>query len=90
MTAPQSRKLQDVLAYAPYALDADRAAAYACLSKSKFLELVEAHEAPSPADVGRCPRWLRRDLEAWLDGSAGYTKRTHKKTLAEVLEASRG
>jgi predicted DNA-binding transcriptional regulator AlpA len=87
VSAPLSRKLQDTLAYTPYALDADRAAAYICMSKSKFLELVDAREAPQPLDVGGCPRWLRRDLEAWLDGLSTYAKRPapRKTTLADLL-----
>ncbi len=84
-------KLQDTLAYPPRAFDADRAAAYVCLSKSKFLELVDARDAPQAVDLGGCPRWDRHALDAWLDGLSGYNKRLpRKKTLADLLRGDDG
>jgi predicted DNA-binding transcriptional regulator AlpA len=84
-------KLQDTLAYPPRGMDADRAAAYVCLSKSKFLELVDAKEAPQPVNLGGCPRWDRRALDEWFDGLGGYTKRPSKqKTITELLEEGLG
>jgi predicted DNA-binding transcriptional regulator AlpA len=91
MSAPakSSPKLQDTLAYPPRAFDADRAAAYVCLSRSKFLELVDAGDAPQPLDLGGCPRWDRRRLDDWLDAKSEYVKRpSRKKTLADLLEAA--
>jgi predicted DNA-binding transcriptional regulator AlpA len=87
--APEAAvKLQDTLAYPPRAFDADRAAAYVCLSKSKFLELVDARDAPQPVDLGGCPRWDRRKLDDWLDAKNEYVKKpSRKKTLADLLEA---
>jgi predicted DNA-binding transcriptional regulator AlpA len=82
-------KLQDTLAYPPLALDADHAAAYVCLSRSKFLELVDVKDAPQPLDLGGCPRWHRLALEGWLNAKSEYIKKPHK-TMAEVLEERRG
>jgi predicted DNA-binding transcriptional regulator AlpA len=91
MSNRSTPKLQDSLAYAPHALDADRAAAFACISRSKFLDLVDAREAPQPVDVGGCPRWLRRDLECWLDALSSYSKRPSRKTtLADLLGKDNG
>ena len=82
-------KLQDALAYPPREFDVDRAAAYVSLSRSKFLELVDIADAPQPRDFGGCPRWDRRDLDAWVDTKSGYVKRpARKKTLADLLEVA--
>ncbi len=84
-------KLQDTLAYPPRAFDADRAAAYVCLSKSKFLDLVDTREAPQPVDVGGCPRWDRRQLDDWFDGLSAYAKKTsHRKILDDLLRGDDG
>jgi hypothetical protein len=50
-----SHKLQDAYAYPPRAMKAERAAAYLDMSRSKFLELVEADRLPKPKiiDLGR-------------------------------------
>jgi predicted DNA-binding transcriptional regulator AlpA len=82
-------RLQDTLAYPPRALDADHAAAYVCLSRSKFLELVDSQDAPQPLDLGGCPRWDRRALDGWVDAKSEY-RRKRVKTMAEVLEERRG
>jgi hypothetical protein len=44
----RARKLQDGLSYPPRAMKAERAAAYLDMSRSKFLELVEAQRLPKP------------------------------------------
>jgi integrase/predicted DNA-binding transcriptional regulator AlpA len=70
-------------------MDAERAAAYVGLSRSKLLELVDAGDAPAPLDLGGCPRWDRRRLDDWLDAKSEYVKKS-VKTMAEILEARRG
>jgi predicted DNA-binding transcriptional regulator AlpA len=81
-------KLQDTLAYPPRGMDAERAAAYVGLSRSKFLELVDAGEAPAALDLGGCPRWDRKRLDGWLDAKSDYVKRRSRVTmLADLLEA---
>ena len=86
-----SLKLQDTLAYPPRGMNIDRAAAYVGLSTSKFMELVDANDAPAPLDLGGCPRWDRRKLDDWLDAKSEYVKRSsHKKTVADLLEAQLG
>ena len=82
-------KLQDTLAYPPRGMDAERAAAYVCLSRSKFLELVGTGDAPQPLNLGQCPRWDRRKLDDWLDAKSEYTKKSsRRKTLADLLGAN--
>jgi predicted DNA-binding transcriptional regulator AlpA len=84
-------KLQDTLAYPPRGMDAERAAAYVGLSRSKFLELVDAGDAPQPLDLGQCPRWDRRKLDDWLDTKSEYTKKpSRRKTLADCLGDEQG
>jgi predicted DNA-binding transcriptional regulator AlpA len=57
-------KLQDGLAYPPYAMKAERAAAYLDMSRSKFLELVEQGRLPQPKFIGGIVVWDRLALEA--------------------------
>jgi predicted DNA-binding transcriptional regulator AlpA len=82
-------KPQDAYAYPPRGMDAERAAAYVGLSRSKWLELVDAGDAPAPLDLGGCPRWDRQKIDHWLDVKANYVKKS-AKTMAEVLEERRG
>jgi hypothetical protein len=70
-------------------LDADRAAAYLCISKSRFLELVDANDAPQPLDLGGRPRWDRRQLDDRVDAKSEYHQKP-AKTMAEVLKERRG
>ena len=60
----KSRRRQDVLAYPPRAMKADRAAAYLDMSKSKFLELVERGELPKPKIIDSMRMWDRLALDA--------------------------
>jgi predicted DNA-binding transcriptional regulator AlpA len=61
-------KMQDQLAYPPRGMNADRAAAYLGLGKTKFLELVGAGRMPRPVDMDNgTPRWDRLDLDAAFD-----------------------
>jgi hypothetical protein len=65
VTAPKAtRKLQDDLAYPPRAMKAARAAAYLDMSRSKFLELVEADRLPKPKIIDGIRVWDRLALDA--------------------------
>lgn len=81
-------RITDAMSYPPRAFDAERAAAYVCLSKSKFLELVDAGDAPQPIDLGGCPRWDRRKMDDWLDCRSDYVRKKGKTrtTLADLLD----
>jgi predicted DNA-binding transcriptional regulator AlpA len=84
-------KLQDTLAYPPRGMDAERAAAYVGLSRSKFLELVDAGEAPAAIDLGGCAHWDRKRLDGWLDTKSEYVKRRSRApALEHLLEAEGG
>lgn len=83
-------KLQDVLAYAPRGMNADRAAAYCDLSKTKFLELVETGILPQARDLGGVARWDRKSLDAAWDALDNRKKPTHRRTLEDALEAEGG
>jgi hypothetical protein len=81
------RKFQDGCAYPPRMMNADRAAAYVDLSKTKFLEGIGA-TWPHPRDVGGLPRWDRLDLDAAVDAMAERKKLAPwRKSLADMLEA---
>lgn len=59
----------------PRALTRDQACAYASASPGNL---------PKPSYVeGKSPRWLREDLDAWIDRKAGRSG-----TLDEWLEAA--
>src|ERR1700722_17341541 len=61
-------KLQDHFAYPPRGMDAERAAAYLGLGRTKFLELVEDGRMPKPVRIEEeLPRWDRHDLDAAWD-----------------------
>jgi hypothetical protein len=70
-------------------MNADRAAAYLDLSKSKFLEGVASGKWPPPRDAGGVPRWHRLDLDAAADATEANKKRLApvRKSLADLLEA---
>jgi predicted DNA-binding transcriptional regulator AlpA len=59
-----TRKLQDDLAYPPRAMKAERAAAYLDMSRSKFLELVEAQRLPRPKIIDGIRVWDRLAVDA--------------------------
>jgi predicted DNA-binding transcriptional regulator AlpA len=61
------RKLQDEVAYPPRAMKAERAAAYLDMSRSKFLELVEAQRLPQPKIIDGIRVWDRLALDAAFD-----------------------
>jgi predicted DNA-binding transcriptional regulator AlpA len=57
-------KLQDSMADPPRAMKADRAAAYLDMSRSKFLELVEADRLPKPKIIDGIRVWDRLALDS--------------------------
>jgi predicted DNA-binding transcriptional regulator AlpA len=61
------RKFQDNAAYPPRAMKAERAAAYLDMSRSKFLELVEAQRLPRPKIIDGIRVWDRLALDAAFD-----------------------
>jgi predicted DNA-binding transcriptional regulator AlpA len=69
MMRTQADKLQDHLGYPPRGMDAERAAAYLGLGRTKFLEMVEEGRMPEPVRIeDELPRWDRYDLDAaWED-----------------------
>lgn len=85
-------KLQDNLAYPPRGMDADHAAAYCGLSKTKFLEGVESGAWPRARDAGGCPRWDRVQLDKAWDALDERRKRRPGRliTLEEALAAKDG
>jgi hypothetical protein len=72
--AAPPRRLQDMMSYVPYAPDADRAAAYVCLSRSKFLELVDAHKAPPLPTLAVAPAGCGAIWRRGLTGSRPTTR----------------
>jgi hypothetical protein len=82
-------KFQDNCAYPPRMMNADRAAAYLDISKTKFLEGVGLGIWPAPRDVGGLPRWDRHDLDSAVDAMSERKKRLApgRKSLADMLEA---
>ena len=74
-------KLQDHLAYPPRGMDAERAAAYVGLGKTKFLELVEKGRMPKPVRLeDELPRWDRLELDAaWDDLKARSKSRIERE-----------
>ncbi len=82
-----SAKLQDGLAYPPRMMNADRAAAYVALSRSKFLELVDSGGLPQPKDLGGVPRWDRIDLDRAMDALEDRKKRSsnRRRTFDELM-----
>jgi hypothetical protein len=83
-------KLQDEVAYAPRGMNAERAAAYCDLSKTKFLELVDNGTLPACKDLGGVPRWDRKTLDAAWDALDNRKKPAHRKSLEQMLEAESG
>jgi hypothetical protein len=73
-------------------MNADRAAAYLDISKTKFLEGVSAGVWPVPRDVGGLPRWDRLDVDAAVDAIAERKKRLApgRKSFDELMAAPAG
>jgi hypothetical protein len=86
-----ARKLQDSCAYPPRMMNADRAAAYLDISKTKFLEGVEKGVWPLPRDVDGLSRWDRRDLDAAVDAMSGRNKKlAGRKSFDDLMESPNG
>ena len=85
-------KLQNLLAYPPRMMNADRSAAYVDLSKTKFIEGVKDGIWPPPKDVGGLPRWDRYELDAAVDAFASRNQPCVKRrqSLADMLDAEDG
>ncbi len=70
----------------PGVLTADEAAALLKISRSHFYKLVRTGRAPGPIRLGRAVRWLRQELDAWLEAGAPprvrweQTKAARRKT----------
>jgi predicted DNA-binding transcriptional regulator AlpA len=80
------REIRDRLGEAPpEGLDAAAAARLIGISVSKFRAMDAAGEVPAPVQIGtgRCPRWLRSELLAWL--RAGAPSRLRWAQMREVL-----
>ena len=77
LSAEQLRDLTAAITKAiaeqPGALTAAHAAAYLDMAERTFRRLVSAKKVPDPVILpgfgtnGKAKRWLRRDLDAWLD-----------------------
>jgi predicted DNA-binding transcriptional regulator AlpA len=84
-----ARKLQDELAYPPRAMKAERAAAYLDMSRSKFLELVQADRLPKPKVIDGIRVWDRLALDAafsdFPDRSDGDSVGGRRNTFDDVL-----
>jgi hypothetical protein len=84
-----TRKLQDDLAYPPRAMKAERAAAYLDMSRSKFLELVDAQRLPKPKIIDGIRVWDRLALDTafndFPDRDDGDSVDARRNTFDEVL-----
>lgn len=71
------------------ALTREQAAAVCGLSPSKFDALVRDALAPEPVmlGLGRCPRWHKRTLAAWLRAGAPSRKLWKQIERAELRRA---
>ncbi len=72
------------------ALDASQASVVCGVSRSKWLALVSAGQAPSAVElgVGRCPRWLKSELMAWLKCGAPTMRTWASMRVSEMRKAS--
>ena len=65
--AMRRERLSDGLSYPPRGMNADHAAAYVGLGRTKFLEMVKAGHMPKPLDLDGSTRWDRVDLDHKMD-----------------------
>jgi predicted DNA-binding transcriptional regulator AlpA len=80
-------KLADSLAYPPRGMDADRAAAYLGIGRTKFLEMVEQGRMPKPVRIEEgMPRWDRLDLDAAWDDLKERRKSQVERDREKILE----
>jgi hypothetical protein len=84
-----ARKFQDELAYPPRAMKAGRAAAYLDMSRSKFLELVDAQRLPRPKVIDGIRVWDRLALDSafndFPDRGEGDTLDGRRNSFDDVL-----
>ena len=78
-------KLQDRLAYPPRWMRADRAAAWADMSKSKFLELVCQGKLPKPIKIDGMTMWDRLELDTALEQFKTVEVSDRQNTVDMVL-----
>jgi predicted DNA-binding transcriptional regulator AlpA len=79
-------KLQDQLAYPPRGMDAERAAAYVGLGKTKFLEMVEDGRMPKPVRIeDELPRWDRFEIDAAFEDLKQRRKSRAERERDEIL-----
>lgn len=55
-------------AFPPELLDVQSVAALCQFSRRHVLRMVADGRMPAPLKVGRCVRWSRRAIEAWIAG----------------------
>jgi predicted DNA-binding transcriptional regulator AlpA len=80
-------KLSDQMAYPPRGMDADRAAAYVGLGRTKFLEMVEDGRMPKPVRIEpELPRWDRLDLDAAFEDLKAKTKSRLERDREKLRE----
>ena len=86
------KKLQDSLAYPPRMMNADRAAAYVDISKTKFLDGVDNGTWPPAKDVGGMPRWDRLGLDAAVDALDQRNRKStlRRKSFDDLVESNGG
>jgi predicted DNA-binding transcriptional regulator AlpA len=80
-------KLADQLAYPPRGMDAERAAAYVGLGRTKFLEMVEDGRMPKPVRFeDELPRWDRLELDAAFEDLKAKSKNRLERDREKLRE----
>lgn len=74
-SAADKRRDGKIVAQDPLALDARAAAALLHVSRSHFFRLDSSGRLPRGFRLGRCRRWSRSELEAWLAAGAPSRER---------------
>jgi hypothetical protein len=84
-------RFQDHCAYPPRMMNADRAAAYLDISKTKFLEGVDRGIWPLARDVDGLPRWDRHDLDSAVDAMSDRNRKPVGRTsFDDLMESPNG
>jgi predicted DNA-binding transcriptional regulator AlpA len=68
-----TKRMQDALVCPPRAMRTERAAAYLDMSRTKFLELVEAERLPKPKIIDGIRAWDRLELDAAFEDFPEHT-----------------
>jgi hypothetical protein len=73
-------------------MNADRAAAYVDMSKTKFLEGVDKGIWPAAKDAGGMPRWDRHELDAAVDALDQRNRKStlRRKSFDDLVESNGG